>query len=219
MTVLAERVMSELDLRLALRQQKLMRREIDHRVKNSLASVSAIIGLQSSRAEQPGAREALDAVQSRISALEALHEELHQDSDSDEADLSALVDRAVSKLRKLVPERLAIETAVDRHALTSEEANAVALIVNEFITNSAKHGFGGGAVGTIRLEGTSDAAGFRLLCSDDGSGGADSIRDMESSTGLGSRIIRSLAASIGARTHWSAGEPGLRLELSTTGSR
>ena len=64
-----------------------------------------------------------------------------------------------------------------------------------------------------------NAAGFRLLCSDDGSGGADSIRDMESSTGLGSRIIRSLAASIGARTHWSAGELGLRLELSTTGSR
>ena len=47
--LMADRVMSELNLRLALRRQSLLRREIDHRVKNSLASVGAIIGLQSAR--------------------------------------------------------------------------------------------------------------------------------------------------------------------------
>ena len=212
--VLADRVMSELNLRLALRQQELLRREIDHRVKNSLASVNAIIGLQASRSTQPGARDALAAVQTRITALEALHEELHQVGEGDEVDFAALVERAVGKLRHLVPDRLAVETRVDRHKLTSLEANAVALIVNEFITNSAKHGFDADAGGVIRVEGYSEATGFRLVCRDDGRGDAGSIVRIEAGGGLGSRIIRSLAASIRGQSAWTPLSPGLQLSIS-----
>lgn len=212
--VLADRIMSELNLRLALRQQELLRREIDHRVKNSLASVNAIIGLQASRSTQPGAREALAAVQTRITALEALHEELHHAGDGEEVDLAALIERAVSKLRYLVPDQLAVETRVDRHRVTSIEANAVALIVNEFITNSAKHGFNDEVGGAIHIEGYSEGDGFRLVCRDDGRGDAASIVRIEAGGGLGSRIIRTLASSIRGSTQWTALDPGLQLSVS-----
>ncbi len=210
--LMADRVMSELNLRLALRRQSLLRREIDHRVKNSLASVGAIIGLQSARSS-PETRQALDGVLSRLTALEALHEELYKVGDGDEVDFAGLVERAVSKLRHLVPERIAIEVDVDPHPLSSEQANAIALTVNEFVTNSAKHGFPEGRDGTVRIEGGASGAGFRLVCSDDGIGDAQAIERIEQSAGLGSRVIRTLAASVQATTSWAEGKPGLRLEL------
>lgn len=210
---MADRVMSELNLRLALRRQEVLRREIDHRVKNSLASVAAIIGLQSARCESPETRAALDAVHSRLAALEALHEELHQVGERDEVDFAGLVGRASAKLRRLVPERIAIAVDVPSAPLSSEEANAIALIVNEFVTNSAKHGFPGERSGTIRIEGAADERHLRLTCRDDGVGDAAAIARVQHSRGLGSRIVTTLAASIRARSTWEEEHPGIRFEL------
>lgn len=213
--LMADRVMSELNLRLALRRQSVLRREIDHRVKNSLASVGAIISLQALRSETPETRAALEAVHSRLTALEALHEELHQVGESEEVDFAGLVERAAGKLRLVVPDRIAIEVDVESHPLSSEQANAIALTVNEFVTNSAKHGFPGERRGTIRIEGGVEGDSLRLVCSDDGAGDSAAIDRIEQSAGLGTRVIRTLAASIRAEPQWSQGRPGIRLELSS----
>lgn len=209
---LAKRVMTELNLRLALSQARLLRREIDHRVKNSLASVSAIISLQSARSDDPKTREALGAIQSRLGALEALHEELQQDHEEDRVDIARLIRRSVDKLRNLVPEHIEIEIDIDPRDIGSDEANAIALAVNEFVTNSAKHGFDGGRRGTVQIQGERSRGGYRLRCSDDGAGNAETLTQIANSGGLGSRIIRTLAASVGAQTNWRARNPGIELE-------
>jgi two-component sensor histidine kinase len=214
--LMADRVMSELNLRLALRRQDVLRREIDHRVKNSLASIGAIIGLQAMRADSAETRAALNAVHSRLTALEALHEELHQVGEGESVDFSGLVERAVEKLRHLVPARVTIDVDVVSHALTSEQANAIALTVNEFVANSVKHGFPGERAGTIHIEGRVEGPNFRLVCRDDGGGDAQAIERIEQSKGLGSRVIRTLAASIHATTTWSEERPGIRLEFAST---
>jgi two-component sensor histidine kinase len=211
--VMAQRVMRELELRLALKRQGLLRREVDHRVKNSLASVAAIISLQASRSELEPTRDALNAVLSRLGALESLHEELHQDGDGTTVDVARLVERAAAKLRQLLPPGVDIQVDIDPFDVSSDEANAIALTINEFVTNSAKHGLGGSAGGTIRIEGKRGPQGFRVICHDDGSGDVDSVARIHASTGLGARVIRALAASIGARIQWSAADPGIRLEM------
>jgi two-component sensor histidine kinase len=211
--VMAQRVMRELELRLALKRQHVLRREVDHRVKNSLASVAAIITLQASRSELETTRDALNAVLTRLGALESLHEELHQDGAGATVDVARLLERSVDKLRQLLPPAIAIEVDIAPFEVTSAEANAIALTINEFVTNSAKHGMANGAAGTIRIEGRAEGEGFRIVCHDDGSGDTDSITRIHGSTGLGTRVIRALAASIGARIRWSAASPGIRLEL------
>lgn len=211
--VLAGRVMRELDLRLALREQDVLRREIDHRVKNSLASVAAIVELQKSRSPSAEVKAALTQVQSRLGALEAMHEELHQDGIDRLVSLPQLVQRAVSKLTPLLGDDIAFEIAVDSVDIASDSANAVALIINEFATNSAKHAFNSNGGGTIRLTGGPSKTSFSLTCSDDGDGEESAITAIANSRGLGARVIETLARSIGAQTHWSANRPGIRLEL------
>jgi len=212
-STLAARVMSELNLRLSLKVQDVLRREIDHRVKNSLASIAAVIQLQSARSESADAQGALAAVGSRLTALSALHEEMQLSSNGETVDAAKLIERAVAKLSLIVGEKIGFALELSPTKVPSDHANAIALIVNEFVTNSARHGFGVGAAGTISIALRPGADGYALSLRDDGRGDAQSIERVVKSQGLGSRVVTTLARSIGAAPRWTAAEPGLRLEL------
>lgn len=214
LVTLANRVMAELNLRLALRREKLLRREIDHRVRNSLASINAIVQLQTMSSRDEGIRGALDAVNSRISALAALHDDLHEGPEGRSVDFQRLVERAVTGLRKIVPSSVAIETDVPPAELSSAEAASIALLVNEFVTNSVKHGFGPNG-GKIEIEGRAEGAGVWLRCRDDGSANEETIARLTGSNGLGTRVMHSLAGSMEAELRWSIRNPGLQLEITS----
>lgn len=213
---LAMRVMSELNLRLSLRVQDVLRREVDHRVKNSLASIAAVIQLQSARSDSAAAREALAAVGSRLTALGALHEEMQLGSDGESVDAASLIRRSVDKLKSIVGDRIVFELALAPMMVPSDHANAIALIVNEFVTNSARHGFGVGGTGTIAIALRPGREGYTLSLSDDGCGDADSLAAVEKTKGLGGRVVATLARSIGAAPRWSVANPGLRLDLAVS---
>jgi len=210
---LAVRVMSELNLRLSLKVQDVLRREIDHRIKNSLASIAAVIQLQSARSDSAAAREALAAVGSRLTALSALHEEMQLGSDGEAVDAASLIERSVGKLGTIIGDQVAIALELAPTMVPSDHANAIALIVNEFVTNSARHGFGVGETGTISIALRPSENGYALSLSDDGCGDAQSLAAVENTKGLGGRVVATLARSIGATPRWTAAEPGLRLEL------
>ena len=210
--VLANRVMSELDLRLALKREKVLRREIDHRVKNSLASIAGIVRLQASRASSGDAREALDAVGARIGALASLHEEFHQDHAAGTVDLTGLVGRAMSGLRRLIPGAIKLHTEVEAGQLPSNSASALVLMINEFVTNSAKHAFASES-GDIWVTVSMGEGGLRLVCEDNGTADSGTLARLEESSGLGSRVIAALARSLDTSAQWSVRDPGLRLEV------
>ena len=210
---LALRVMSELNLRLSLRVQDVLRREVDHRVKNSLASIAAVIQLQSARSDSAAVREALSAVGSRLTALGALHEEMQLGSDGESVDAASLIRRSVNKLKSIVGDRIAFALELAPTMVPSDHANVIALIVNEFVTNSARHGFGVGGTGTITIALHPGHGGYSLSMRDDGCGDARSLAAVEKTTGLGGRVVATLARSIGAAPRWSVADPGLRLEL------
>ncbi len=212
-TTLAARVMSELNLRRSLKLQDVMRREIDHRVKNSLASIAAVIQPQSARSDSEAAREALSAVGSRLTALSALHEEMQLGDDGQAVDAAALISRSVDKLGSIVGEQVEFALELAPTMVPSDHASAIALIVNEFVTNSVRHGFGGGSEGTISIVLEARPHGYLLSLSDDGRGDAQSLVAIEQTRGLGGRVVVMLARSIGSVPRWSAPGQGLRLEL------
>ncbi len=213
--VLANRVMREIEYREAIRQQALLRREIDHRVKNSLGMIGAILHLQSARATGPEVRDALAAVRARLVALEAFHEELHQDNEGETVRLDSIVRRTVDKLGPLLPAGLRFEIDLPEIELSSDYANALSLIVNEFATNSAKHGMSGEGA-TVTICGTASDERLHLSLRDDGSAGDETLLRLQDAPGLGLKVIDKLARSIGSKALWSLASPGLRLDLDTT---
>ena len=211
MRVLAAQVVRQLELRLALARQEVLLGEIDHRVKNSLMSVSSMVRLQGGRAKDPAVREALAVVAQRIGTVAAIHEQLHQASDGETVDLASLFARAGSLFSEAAPDHLTIVTDFEPLTVTSSDAHSIAIIANEFVANAIKHAFPPDHEGGIvRIAGRALSDGrYIVTCADNGLGGEDSLDAIQDSSGLGTRLMEAAVGSLRARGEWSTGDPGL----------
>jgi two-component sensor histidine kinase len=209
--VLAAQVMHQLELRLALRRQDILRREIDHRVKNSLQTISSIIGLQASRSAEPAVTAALDAIQSRLVAIIAFHEELHQAGDGEHVELERFLPRLAGLQSSYCPEGVTISASAAPLSVSAETASAIGVIINEFVANALKHVYADGAKGEIIILGERVGETYRLLCRDGGPATQGSEPVLTSPRGLGMRIIATSATAIGSNAHWNFGYKGLEL--------
>ncbi len=212
--VLSKHVMRELNLRVALQQEQMLRREVDHRVKNSLASISALLAMKARRTTDGALKLALDDTSARIRSLSSLHAELHDLDQGSEIDLQSLFSRVEDDFRILLPADTNLVIDVQGGKAKPELANAFLLVVNEFVSNSVKHGLQDGE-GTISIAIFCERTNWSIVCSDNGSATEIDAERAASATGLGTRVIRSLAASLGATEHWSS--KGAGMELRVTG--
>lgn len=212
--VLSRHIMRELNLRVALEQEQTLRREVDHRVKNSLASISALLSMKARRESNDATRLALEDASNRIRSLSSLHAELHDLDGGELVNLCSLFGKIETGLRQLLPEGVRLAIRVSGDAVTPELANAFVLIVNEFVSNSVKHAFGSedGAI-TIVIEVHGDR--WSIICRDDGTATAQDAERAAAGSGLGTRVIQSLATSMGTEPVWHADGSGLELRLNS----
>ena len=166
-------------------------REIHHRVKNNLQTVSALLRLQSRRIEDPAASAALNEAVRRIASIALVHETLSSSTEASVA-FDDVLDRLVTHALELSP-RMG-ELNISRHgelgSLDPRIATPLSLVVTELIHNALEHGLAeSGANLTIevsRLEGSAEIVIF-----DDGVGLPEGFTILESAN-LGLQIVRTL---------------------------
>lgn len=212
LTLLSRLVMRQLDLRQAIAREEVLRREIDHRVKNSLQSVASIVHLQAGTAASAETRDAMAGVAARIGTIAALHEQLHQARDTAAVELGEYLPRIARMLSAMAPERIAVEAETDPCPVDSSVASGLGTIVNEFVANALKYAEPAAGIGRVLIRGQADGAGYRLTLTDNGADGAAALAAVEHGRGLGTRIIAAATRSMGATGEWSA-PGGLRLTL------
>ena len=193
--VLARQVMQQIELRRALRRHDVLRREIDHRVKNSLTMVNSVVRLYGRKMTDPLAQEGLAAIERRIGAVSALHEALHRTHALERVPMRDLMQDIVRQLEITAPEGVSITADIADLDLSSGEANAVAVIASEAAANSFKHAFTGREGGTVTISLAFDPDGtVRLDCRDDGQadpGAGDPIAS------LGQQLMEASAQQLG----------------------
>jgi two-component sensor histidine kinase len=116
-------------------------REIHHRVKNNLQTVSALLRLQARRIDDPGASQALHEAVRRIASIALVHETLSSSPDASVA-FDDVLDRLVAHAVELTP-RMSEITISRRGELGSLEpriATPLALVITELIYNALEHG-------------------------------------------------------------------------------
>jgi two-component sensor histidine kinase len=166
-------------------------REIHHRVKNNLQTVSALLRLQARRIDDPGASQALNEAVRRIASIALVHETLSSSSDSMVA-FDEVLDRLVSHALELTPRmsELSILRRGSLGLLESRIATPLALVITELIYNSLEHGLESeGSKLEIAIERTKKSV--TVTISDDGVGLPDGFSIAESSN-LGLQIVRTL---------------------------
>jgi two-component sensor histidine kinase len=166
-------------------------REIHHRVKNNLQTVSALLRLQSRRIEDPAAAAALDEAVRRIASIAVVHETLSNSTQTtvafDEV-LSSLVTHALELSPRMG--ELTIERTGEIGSLESRVATPLSLVVTELIHNALEHGlYESGTKLRIELQRYSNEA--LVTISDDGIGLPDGF-DLLTSANLGLQIVRTL---------------------------
>lgn len=198
------------------RLQETFFQELQHRVKNNNQQLLSLINLQLSDVTNIEARENLEKIATRILALSRVNEQLVSTTSPHRVDLGQYLLAVISSLFEFHTQGRAdirLETEIDPVEVGTAEAQAVGLIVNEFLTNSFKHGFTTG--GTFRMLLEVDGADARLELSDDGRGLPDDPK-----RGLGFKLIEALTAQIDGESAWhSSPTSGTRLELTFKGGR
>jgi two-component sensor histidine kinase len=197
------------DAKAAQRRQAELFDELNHRVKNNLAVVSSILELQA-RAAPLGVREHLVKAVDRIRSIGDLHTALYQQGSPEAVDLcpylEALCQRLEASLFADGQARIASSCAHIRCEV--QEAVSLGLIVNELVTNAAKHAFAGGRPGTVSVTLSAGPGERRLVVADDGQG----LAETHGPESLGLRIVRSLTRSLGGEVHVRA-KGGLSIEV------
>lgn len=211
--VLSRQVMKQLDLRRALRNQATLLHEADHRVKNSLQTLTSIVRLYGRKFEDPHAKEALDAIQRRIAAVGALHGELQSSQGLDQISAQLFMTRVVDLLQETAPENIALTCDVDKTNLSPAKASALGMIVSEFVANAIKHGFPGEVAGQIDITLRLLNGKFTLTCRDNGAGSNAAAQKSSHLDGLGSSLMAAAASQLGATLESDLTPQGSRLSL------
>jgi two-component sensor histidine kinase len=166
-------------------------REIHHRVKNNLQTVSALLRLQSRRIDDPSAAAALDEAVRRIASIALVHETL---SNSDETTvafdevLTSLVTHSLELSSRM--NQLNIERIGKIGSLESRLATPLSLVVTELIHNALEHGLA--TSGThLRIELQRYSNEGLVTISDDGVGLPDGF-NLATSANLGLQIVLTL---------------------------
>ena len=194
-------------------------REVHHRVKNNLQTISSLLSLQARRVGDRAARVALHEAERRVRSIALVHEILSRDP-SDQVPFDEIVTSLIRMAEDsmLVSRHLSFEVTGLLGEGPAHVATPLAVVVAELVQNAIEHAFpeieaqdgaegpgphgssdhdGGGAphaTGHIRVHLVNDGTTLRLEVTDDGSGLPDGF-DIDASESLGLSIVRDLVRS------------------------
>jgi len=191
-------------------------REVHHRVKNNLQTISSLLSLQARRVSERAARVALYEAERRVRSIALVHEILSRDP-SDQVPFAEIVVSLVQMAEDSVvsSQPIVITTNGDLGEVTADVATPLAVTVAELLQNAVEHAFdpeaAGGQDGAAGLEGAGGAAGYApvghvdVTLTNDGSELTVTVRDdgrglpegfdIEKTTSLGLSIVRDLVVS------------------------
>jgi two-component sensor histidine kinase len=172
-------------------------REVHHRVKNNLQTISSLLSLQARRLEPGAGREALREAERRVRSIAVVHEVLSREP-GEQVPFHEIVESLVKMAEDSVvaPIPVVIRVTGDLGAVPAEVATPLAVVLAELLQNAVEHAFGAPAMtdGTVDVRLAADARMLRVVVRDDGCGLPPDFT-IERTSSLGLSIVRDLVTS------------------------
>ena len=207
----AEKARAEDALRASNARLEALLHEVNHRVANSLQLVSAFIHMQSRGLSDPAAKTALADTQARITAIAQVHKRLYTSDDVEGVAMDDYLTALIAELEATwsTPESpRPLRLSAQPLRLATDRAVSLGVIVNELVSNACKYAYPAGSAGEIRIDLARTNGEFRLIVEDDGSG--MSAAAAPTGTGVGTKLIGAMAASLGATLAYDPAYAGVR---------
>lgn len=196
------------ELQHALEQKTVLLHEVDHRVKNNLQLISALMLLQARRAEEPNVRSALERMLERLNAISTVHRRLFQSDDAASFDVAEFLrDLAADLHGSAGRDDIAVNLELEKVSVPANRAASLALMVNEVISNAIRHGFPDGRGGQLDIKLSRRENGFCICVDDNGIGRGDRPK------GFGSTIVDLLGRQLKADVSYRDTAPGAGVSI------
>jgi two-component sensor histidine kinase len=194
---LKKRMRSEAMLKEALEERKLLLRELEHRVKNNMQMLSALLSGAEREAESVEAKTALKEASQRFSAVGAVQQLLYRSETLTTISSHALVSTLVGALSTMSIEPIETDISVEPHDLPIERAVTIGLILNELLTNAVKYGRPASGMQKVKVDFARKGSQLALIVHDNGPG-FDLVETRKRSSGIGlvRGLLRQLSGSL-----------------------
>ncbi len=173
-------------------ERSLLLRELDHRVRNNLSVILGLVGMERNRRPPRPSVEALASLEGRLRSFLLVHEALRRQNYRG-VPVREIAEKLAQRLRNAWDLERRINVLIDGDSVTLDERMgfALALALNEILTNAFRHAFPEGREGTVRIDLGLDGETFRARVSDDGAGTAATAPDPQL-VGSGRSIVQAL---------------------------
>ena len=186
-------------------QKDLLLREMAHRTRNNLQTMTAVLKLQGKAQANTAVQVALADAADRIQVIARAHEQLvHADSHGI-INMKSYLEELCQSLGDAMrgPRPIALRVDAEPIELNAALAVPIGLLANELVTNAFKHAFPDDRSGAVDVcLRRASRSEVELIVADDGVGCPDE------SVGLGMRLMKLLVGQLKGSLSRKPGEPG-----------
>lgn len=173
------------------KEKEILIEEINHRVKNNLQFIAAILELQLGNQVSSDVIQALLGTSRRIKAMSLVHELLYNKQEQKGLSMQTYIHELVDNLKEMAiddSDSVNIKIEVDDLEMDSKTALSLGMIISELVSNSFKHAFNDIEEPEVQilLKYNTTTGLFLLMVSDNGNGYQ---KQPGFSNGLGSSLV------------------------------
>ncbi|QCK16668.1 hypothetical protein DCC35_18985 [Mangrovivirga cuniculi] len=181
-----------------LDEKDVLLKEIHHRVKNNLQTVSSLLFLKSAEIDDKKLKQFFTDSKNRIEAISLIHEKLFHTKEYNYINLKEYLEGLILNLEKSnidVSCDVNLVTEIDSITVSTDVAMNFGLLINEIVTNSFQHAFAGRDKGEINVGLAKENDMLQLNIHDDGIGfDKDNIKES-----MGMELIKMFALQLGGK--------------------
>lgn len=180
---------------------ELLLKEIHHRVKNNLQTISSLLNLQSATIKDANALKAVRQSQDRVRSMSLIHQKLYHKQNFSKVEMKDYFETMCGIMLDafgVADKKVSFQFPMAQLELDVDTAIPVGLIANELITNALKYAFPEDQTGVISISLTQEnPQRYCLRIADNGVGIPNGIpaKPTEGS-GFGSRLVQLLAIQL-----------------------
>jgi two-component sensor histidine kinase/CHASE3 domain sensor protein len=202
------------DLARARERAETLLQEVNHRVANSLTMVAALVRIQGKGVVDRAARDALDETRARIEAISLVHRRLYTSGNVTTVALDEYLAGLLDQLQASMLDAghsASVRHDLDPLQMSTDASVNLGVVVAEWVTNAFKYAYADrkGEI-RVKLKSLTDGRG-ELIVEDDGVGRGPQA--VVKGTGLGTRIVATMASSMQAEVDYLARQPGTAARL------
>ncbi len=218
---MTEQKIAEDKIKKSLAEKEVLLREIHHRVKNNLASISSLLTLHSHHADNDLLTQELNKARDRIRSMAVAHQLLYQSENLASIDIEHYLRNVIEHLTNSIAglgSPISVEAEIAEVSFNIDTAIPLGFILTELVTNCLKHAFPDHGKGKINISlRPLNNENYELIVADDGRGLPDGI-DLENPVSLGLELVNIFVDQLTGKMEISCEKGGTEVRVNFMGS-